>query len=73
MALQGEFEYEYVTYTGRNVINETLRVLTWFARTGVSVHIPGRASKVEQSKGMLVIIGDADKMFETKVGLRITL
>ena len=59
-----------MTKTGRDVINETLRVLTWFARTGVAVHIKGRPSKVEPSKGMLVIIGDADKMFETKVGLR---
>ena len=52
---------------GRDVINAVLNVVSWVARCGVSVHTPGRPSRVEAAKGALLVVCDAEKLFAKKV------
>ena len=63
-----DFEFETVTRTGRDVVNATLKLLSWLARVGVAVQTSGRPSVIEVAKGGLVIICDPQKMWDHKVG-----
>ena len=59
---------ETVTRTGRDVVDATLKVLSWFARVGVPVQTSGRPSAIEPAKGGLAIIGDPERMWDHEVG-----
>ena len=62
------YDYETVTRTGRDVVNATLKLLSWIARVGVPVQTSGRPSAIEEAKGGLLIINDPQKMWDHKVG-----
>ena len=68
LRFQIEIKYETVTRTGRDVVNATLEVLSWFARVGVPVQTSGRPSAIEPAKGGLAIIGDPERMWDHEVG-----
>ena len=66
--LNDKNKYEIVTRTGRDVVDATLRVLSWFARVGVPVQTSGRPSAIEPAKGGLFIIGDPERLWDHEVG-----
>ena len=52
------------TFTGRDVVNETIKVMSWIARTGVAVHTAGRPFHAEAAKGALVIVADGKHVWK---------
>ena len=61
-------QFQTVTRTGRDVVNATLKLLSWLERVGVAVQTSGRPSVIEVAKGGLLIICDPQKMWDHEVG-----
>ena len=55
-------------FTGRDVVNATIKAMAWFARTGVPVHTAGRPFHAEAAKGALVIVADAEFVWRCVCG-----
>ena len=52
------------TYTGRDVLNATAKLMSWLARVGVPVHVAGRESYFEAAKGALLIVADGEHVWK---------
>ena len=48
-------EYIVKKFTGRDIVNATLALMSWVARTGVAARA-GRPSSVEAAKALVVLV-----------------